>query len=376
MNPKNNKYLICYGTRPEIIKIFPLINTIDKHITDIGRQVNYLTLFSGQHIDLFEQYKNLLPYPDFVLDGIMEKGQTLNKLYAKILMKMDEIFNNNNNKYKITHVIVQGDTTTACAIAQSAFHHKIKVVHLEAGLRTFDKYSPFPEEINRSLISKLADIHLCPTKIAINNLKKEAITNNVYLVGNTIVDSFKYVLNNCTVPGNVSKLFDNKGTVIENSQNKHYLVTLHRRENRDNILELWKQLKYVADSTPNTTFIYIKHHSLIHVTEHLNHPNIKLIDPVDYVSMVFLINKCDGIISDSGGLQEEAVCAGKKVLVCRHDTERPETIESGFGMLTTNIKDNMDFLLTTIIDDENTEITINNPYGENVCEKILDIIGC
>ena len=177
-------FLFCYGTRPEMIKIFPLIDAFSK------KQIQYKTLFSGQHKDLFEQFKNYLPKPDYILNT-MENGQSLNKLTSKIFAQIETIDFSN-----ITHVIVQGDTTTAYVIAMATFNNKIKVIHLEAGLRTNNKYSPFPEEMNRSLISKIADIHLCPTEIAVNNLKQEGIIKNVYLVGNTVVDAFNLISKN------------------------------------------------------------------------------------------------------------------------------------------------------------------------------------
>ena len=171
-------YLICYGTRPEIIKLFPLIQKFKE------KNIPFMTLFSGQHEDLYNNFKHLLPLPDFFLKDVMKQNQTLNELSCKIIIKLDKILNTNNIKY----VIIQGDTTTAYSIALAAFHHKKKIIHLEAGLRTNNKYNPFPEEINRTLISRLADIHLCPTQISVENLKRENIIKNVYLVGNTVVD--------------------------------------------------------------------------------------------------------------------------------------------------------------------------------------------
>ena len=161
-------YLFCYGTRPEMIKMFPLINMF------IELNIPHKTLFSGQHLDLFKQFQNYLPKPDYILNT-MEKNQSLNKLSSKIFAQIETIDFSN-----ITHVIVQGDTTTAYVIAMATFNNKIKVIHLEAGLRTNNKYSPFPEEMNRSLISKIADIHLCPTEISVKNLKQEEIVNRAF----------------------------------------------------------------------------------------------------------------------------------------------------------------------------------------------------
>jgi len=330
-------YLFCYGTRPEMIKLFPLINSFKKN------NIPHKTLFSGQHKDLFQQFKHYLPTPDLVLNT-MEKEQSLNKLTSKIFAQIDTI-----DLSCITHIIVQGDTTTAYAMAMTAFNNKIKVIHLEAGLRTNNKHSPFPEEMNRCLISKIADIHLCPTEIAVSNLKREGITDNVYLVGNTVVDAFD--------------LISKDELILENQ----LLVTLHRRENRDNMHILWDQLNIISKKRK---IIYIVHPSLKEASNYL-HDDIIKINGVNYEKMVKLIKSSSGIITDSGGLQEEAICAGKKVLVCRDTTERPETIDSGWGKLVgTKILENMDFLNENKIRD----VVLKNPYGENVCEKIIGIL--
>ena len=330
-------FLFCYGTRPEMIKMFPLIDKFNKN------KIPYKTLFTVQHKDLFEQFKKYLPKPDFLMN-IMEKDQSLNKLSSKIFAQMDTLDLNG-----ISHIIVQGDTTTAYIMAMGAFNKKIKVVHLEAGLRTNNKYSPFPEEMNRSLISKIADIHLCPTEIAVNNLKKEGIAENVYLVGNTIVDAFKLISNG-------------KKELTQPT----LLVTLHRRENRKHMKVLWDQLNIISKTK---RIVYLIHPSLKEAHKYLDERITKL-DGVCYEDMVKLIKSSEGIITDSGGLQEEAVCAGKKVLVCRDTTERPETIECGWGKLVgINILKNLDFLYEKKQNDG-----LKNPYGNNVCDKILQIL--
>ena len=355
-------YLICYGTRPEIIKLFPLINKFNE------MNIKYKTLFSGQHIDLFNDFKELLPKPDFILENVMEHNQSLNKLSSKILLKIDNILNNEEIKY----VIIQGDTTTAYTIAYSSFNKKKQVIHLEAGLRTYNKTNPFPEEMNRCLISQITNIHLCPTSNSVLNLNNENIKENVYLVGNTVVDSFDYINKNNICQNTVE--FINK-----NIKTQHwYLVTLHRRENRgENIYNMWNQLNEINNTNKEVTFIYICHPSLPEAKTYLDTGIIK-IQNQNYNSMCTLINKCNGIITDSGGLQEEAVCACKNVLICRNNTERPETIESGWGKLIgTNIKENINFLINN--NKVNNEYNKNkdkiNPYGNNVCNKIIKILS-
>lgn len=352
-------YLICYGTRPEMIKMIPLINKFKE------RNINFKTLFSGQHANLFNDFKEYLPNPDFVLENIMEHGQSLNKLSSKILISIDNILEKDQT---ITNIIIQGDTTTAYSIALSGFHRKKQIIHLEAGLRTHNKYSPFPEEMNRSLISKIANIHLCPTSIAVNNLDRENIVENVYNVGNTIVDVFEYMIKNTIIPKNISEIIEK----IKVKKEKYIVITLHRRENRgEKMSKMWKQLNElsISEKYKNVKLIYITHPALPESRKILN-KKIILLDPLDYVSMVHLIYNTSGMITDSGGLQEEAVCANKKVLVCRDTTERPETIESRYGkLIDTKIIENIDFLLLE------TSLELNeNPYGKNVCEKIVNII--
>ena len=339
-------YLICFGTRPELIKLIPLIQFFK------GKNIHFKTLFSGQHENLIKDFYKYVDEPDFTFINIMEHGQTLNQLSSKILLQSNKLFLENT----FSNVIVQGDTTTAYSLALSAFHFQIPVIHLEAGLRTNDKYSPFPEEINRRLISQIASIHLCPTTLSVENLQKEQITNGVHLVGNTVVDIYKYIFEN-TIPSN--KIQD----IIDN--NKEYIVvTLHRRENRgDKIHSMWKQLNVLSSKYK---FIYITHPSLPDSKNILDDSNIILLDPQDYESMVHLISNSKGIITDSGGLQEEAVCANKRVLVCRDTTERPETINCGLGkLIDTQITEKYLFF------DEEFFDVVENPYGNNVCEKII-----
>ena len=339
-------YLICFGTRPELIKLIPLIQIFKE------KNIQFKTLFSGQHENLIKDFYKYIDEPDYVFTNIMEHGQTLNQLSSKILLQSNQLFLENT----FSHVIVQGDTTTAYSLALSAFHFQIPVIHLEAGLRTNDKYSPFPEEINRRLISQISSIHLCPTKMSIENLQKEQITNGVHLVGNTVVDIYKYIFEN-TIPSN--KIQD----IIDN--NKEYIVvTLHRRENRgDKIFSMWNQLNTLSIKYK---FVYITHPSLPDSKKILDNSNIILLDPQDYESMVHLISNSKGIITDSGGLQEEAVCANKRALVCRDTTERPETIDCGLGkLIDTQITENICFFDEEFID------VIDNPYGNDVCEKII-----
>ena len=339
-------YLICFGTRPELIKLIPLIHKFKE------KTIQFKTLFSGQHENLIKDFYKYIDEPDYIFTNIMEHGQTLNQLSSKILLQSNNLFLDNT----FSNVIVQGDTTTAYSLALSAFHFQIPVVHLEAGLRTNDKFSPFPEEINRRLISQIASIHLCPTILSVENLQKEQITIDVHLVGNTVVDIYKYIFENTNPSNKIQDIIDN---------NKEYIVvTLHRRENRgEKMISMWNQLN---DLSSKCKFIYITHPSLPNSKNILDNSNIILLEPQDYENMVHLISNSKGIITDSGGLQEEAVCANKRVLICRDTTERPETIDCGLGkLIDTQITENISFFDEEIIN------VVNNPYGCNVCENII-----
>jgi UDP-N-acetylglucosamine 2-epimerase (non-hydrolysing) len=340
-------YLLSYGTRPELIKLFPLINKMEEE------KIPHATLFTGQHRDLISEFKDLVSFPTFELDKVMTPNQSINALLSKIINKSDLIVNNKDYR-----VIVQGDAASTYAIALSAFNNKKEVIHLEAGLRTHNLNSPFPEEGYRKMISQIANVHLCPTEKATENLNLEGISENVHLVGNTIVDSYKLILNKGKVSSNIEK-------IIENSD-EFYLCTLHRRENREHFYNMWSELNEIAE---HKKIIYITHPSVPNSRENLSE-KIVVIEPVNYQDMVYLIDKSAGVISDSGGVQEEVVCMKKKILICRNNTERPETVDSGYGKIVgKEIKKNIHFLEANTIDSEN-----KNPYGENVTSKILKLL--
>ena len=338
-------FLICFGTRPEIIKMYPLIEEFKKN------SIPFKTLFTGQHKDLSKQFWNLSGKPSYSLNGVMEHNQSLSQLFSKILSKSDLVFKKGDYK-----IIVQGDALSSAAAAMSAFYNEKDIIHLEAGLRTNNLYSPYPEEANRVMISHLANIHFCPTRRSKDNLIKEGVKKNIYLVGNTIVDSFSLITNKFKISENILKTVD--------KYQDYVLVTLHRRENKEsNFDTIWDQLNSLSNQLK---ILYIKHPSVINVEKKLK-KKIKILDPVNYPDMLYLIKHSLGVISDSGGLQEEVVCADKKILICRDSTERPETIEYGYGKLVgTDIEKNINFLL------KNNNINkVRNPYGINVSNKIV-----
>jgi UDP-N-acetylglucosamine 2-epimerase (non-hydrolysing) len=304
--------LIAFGTRPEIIKLFPVINALN------ARGLYFRTVFTGQQMDLYEDMKELVPVPDFTFADAFSGGQkhnTLGESFIKICKSAEKLFKNNH----FDIVAVQGDTTTAYALAQMAFYNSIKVAHVEAGLRTFDLANPYPEELNRVLISRLAYIHFAPTKQALLNLQQEGAVN-VHLVGNTIVDAVNIFKAKMTVPATLPR---------------KVLVTLHRRENHSRMDMLFDELQALALGNPDLEII-LPIHPNPNIQKHrqrLSAPNIQIINPVGYPEMLRLIGESYFLITDSGGIQEEGTCFNKKVLVVRDKTERPETIEIGLGRL-------------------------------------------
>ena len=305
--------LVAYGTRPEIIKLFPVIREFQ------SQDIPFRTLFTGQQIDLFNDVKDLMTEPDFTFSEKFtgrEKHGTLAQSFVKICAAADSLF----HRHRFTCVVVQGDTTTASAIAQMAFFNKIPVAHVEAGLRTFDLANPYPEEANRAIIGQIAAINFAPTPRAQTNLQALG-ARNVHLTGNTIVDAVRILREERGVPNPTST--------------RKVLATLHRRENHETMDELFDQLNNVALSHPHFDFVLpihpnpnvIKHRSRITST------NFRVIAPVGYLDMLRMVAESAYVITDSGGLQEECACFGKKVLIVRETTERPEVVEAGLGKL-------------------------------------------
>jgi UDP-N-acetylglucosamine 2-epimerase (non-hydrolysing) len=341
--------LIAYGTRPEIIKLFPVIRELQK------QNVPYKTLFTGQHYELFDDFKDIIDTPDFIIEHLT-KGRNLNELTAHIIKEADPILAKND----ITNVVVQGDTTSALALALTAFNRSIKVSHVEAGLRTYDKTSPFPEEMNRQAISRIATYHFCPTVNCYNALVKEGIKNNVHITGNTVIDACK------------SYNFEIK-------YDKKILITLHRRENVDTFNKLFTEINNIASEYTEYEFIFPIHPNP-NVQKHKNlltSSNIKVIKPLGYYDMLKTIAECMFVISDSGGIQEEVTAFKKGVIVCRNTTERPETIDAGFGVLLgdRNLKDIFDEMIINPDDYINYVNKLLPVYGDGrASEKIVNII--
>ena len=278
--------LICYGTRPEHIKISPLLK-------EMGGIIPFKTLFTGQHTDLV---KNINFDHRLTIKGGKNR---LDSVVQSCLNLDNSIFEG------ITHILVQGDTVSAYSLALTAFHRGIKVIHLEAGLRTYDFKNPYPEEAYRQMISRISDINLCPTELNLDNLQEEGVFGESVLVGNTVLDNL---------------------VGIKTKYNDKVLVTMHRRENHINMADWFEAINQLAMDNPELKF-EIPLHPNPNVKKHkdlLTHVNV--VSPFDYDTMIKEISECRFLISDSGGIQEESSFLNKKVIVCRKITERPESV--------------------------------------------------
>tara|TARA_R110001583_G_scaffold95839_1_gene239886 strand:+ start:4633 stop:5757 length:1125 start_codon:yes stop_codon:yes gene_type:complete len=315
--------LICFGTRPEAIKMSSLVLELKK-----VKAFNIKVCVTAQHREMLDQVLDFFEIiPDFDLD-IMKPNQSLNELSSRIFLKMDEVLSNSHPDL----VLVHGDTTTSSICAWAAFNKGIKVGHVEAGLRTFDKYSPFPEELNRQVTSRIADYHFAPTEISKQHLLNEGIAlENIIVTGNTVIDSLMWT---------VEKMKNDSSNEIIKTLNKNIdfskkiiLVTGHRRENfGDGFLNICRALQTIAKHE-DVEIVYP-----VHLNPNVQKPvyellksikNIHLIAPLDYPSFVWMMTKSYLIITDSGGVQEEAPSLGKPVLVMRDTTERPEAVTAG-----------------------------------------------
>lgn len=365
------KILFCIGTRPEAIKMLPLFIEFQK-----DKNFNCKLLSTGQHAELLNQALEVFNIkPDYELK-IMKQGQDLNHITAKCLLHSIDIF----NEFKPDLTFVHGDTTTAFSIGLSCFYNNIPIAHVEAGLRTNQIQSPFPEEFNRKIISNISALNFAPTKKAVENLKFENISNTkIFLTGNTIVDSLDYLFekweDNIT-KSSIDKKF--KWLIPHINKKKIILVTTHRRENFDEGLknicksifelsnEFKDQLLFLFPVHLNPNIKNIVENQLKEINQ------IKLLKPLNFIEFVYLQNSCDFILSDSGGVQEEAAYLKKPVLVLRDITERQESIDAGIVKLVGNNTNAIINETRKLILDKNhynNMISRKNPYGDGQANK-------
>ena len=362
---------IC-GTRPEAIKLAPIILELKRH-----KEYKLSVCVTAQHRQMLDQVLEVFEITPDVDLNLMKHGQTLTSLTADTLKAVDS--------YMVEHkpklIFLQGDTTTVLASAIAAFYNKIKVAHVEAGLRTFNKFAPFPEEINRVLTSRLTDIHFAPTNSSAANLVNEGIPRrNIFVTGNTVIDALFYVRDKVLKNPPVIPQVPNE---ILRTEKQIVLITGHRRENfGDGFINICSAIAELADTFKNNIFIYP-----VHLNPNVQDPvnrmlknktNILLIEPLSYLQFVYLMTKAKIILTDSGGIQEEAPSLGIPVLVMREETERPEAVEAGCVQIVGTDKQKIIEMVTKLLTDEiyytKMQMVIN-PYGDGkAVERIIRIL--
>lgn len=353
------KVMTVFGTRPEAIKMAPVVLELKRH----SDQIQTIVAVTAQHRQMLDQVLELFKIkPDYDLD-IMSKGQTLYDITTRSLLGLKDVL----EKEKPDIVLVHGDTTTTFAGALAAYYQQIPVGHVEAGLRTGNIYSPFPEEMNRKLTGAIASVHFAPTETAKENLRKENINaDDIYITGNTVIDALMQ-----TVNGD----FDFGKHALDGVDFKNHrviLLTTHRRENLgEPMRHIYKALRQIIDEVPDTEIVFPVHRNpkvRQVVEEELSGvPRIHLIDPMEYEPFANLMSRCYLVLTDSGGIQEEAPSLGKPVLVLRDTTERPEAVQAGTVRLIGTDKDVVYAETMRLLTDETAYHQMSNavnPYGD------------
>ncbi|HEY9032257.1 MAG TPA: UDP-N-acetylglucosamine 2-epimerase (non-hydrolyzing) [Kangiella sp.] len=368
------KVLVVFGTRPEAIKMAPLVKMLD-----ISEQFESKVCVTAQHREMLDQVLELFEItPDYDLD-LMKPGQDLTGVTCGILSGLQDILKEFNPEY----ILVHGDTATTLSASLAAYYQQIKVGHVEAGLRTGNIYSPWPEEGNRKLTGAIADLHFAPTKTSKENLVREGVEiSKIYETGNTVIDALLQVTSKLKSDSALSKKLESQFESLK-LDHKMVLITGHRRESfGDGFERICTAISQAAKKFPHVQFVYP-----VHLNPNVREPvnrllkglnNVHLIEPLDYLPFVFLMNKSHLILTDSGGIQEEAPSLGKPVLVMRETTERPEAVAAGTVKLVGTDVNTMVSELSSLLTDENAykEMSFaHNPYGDGkACQRILDAL--
>jgi UDP-N-acetylglucosamine 2-epimerase (non-hydrolysing) len=367
------KILIVFGTRPEAIKMAPLVKQFQQHTNTFETRV----CVTAQHREMLDQVLNIFEIKPHYDLNIMKSGQNLYDITSNVLINMQSVL----DEFQPDIVLVHGDTTTTFAAALASFYKKIEVAHVEAGLRTYDIYSPFPEEINRQLTTKLATYHFAPTEEAKDNLIKEGVNHStIFVTGNTVIDALHLTVNRINDNENLLNSIISSMQYRIKDNRRFILVTGHRRENfGQGFLNICEALKMIALNNKGIDIVYP-----VHLNPSVRIPvnnilapvdNIHLIEPMTYESFVYLMSKSHIVITDSGGIQEEAPSLGKPVLVMRETTERPEALKAGTVKLVgTNVQEIVSEtqILLDSRDEYNFMSKIHNPYGDgSACIRII-----
>ena len=379
------KVMLVFGTRPEAIKMCPLVKEFQKH----NDGFETIVCVTGQHREMLDQVLNIFEVkPDYDLN-IMKQGQDLYDVTARVLTGMRDVF----KECKPDVVLVHGDTTTSTAAALAAFYQQIPVGHVEAGLRTHNIYSPWPEEMNRQITGRIATYNFSPTPLSESNLKAEKAQGNIYVTGNTVIDALHMVVNKLKNDETLAKeqeaILKQAGYDVNRLADgkKLVLITGHRRENfGEGFIHMVTAIKDLKSKYPDVDFVYPMHlnpnvRKPIHEVfgEDLsNLGNMFFIEPLQYLEFVYLMEKATIVLTDSGGIQEEAPGLGKPVLVMRDTTERPEALVSGtVHLVGTDYQKIMDEVSTLLEDEQAYEKMSKavNPYGDGkACERIVEIL--
>lgn len=362
------KVMTIFGTRPEAVKMAPLVKELESRA-----EIESICCITAQHRQMLDDVLSLFAItPHYDLD-IMEAGQSLYTITSKCLLGLETVF----AREKPDLVLVHGDTSTTFAGALAAFYQKIDVGHVEAGLRTGDRYSPFPEEINRTLVGDLARLHFCPTPANRENLAREGLQTGIYLTGNTVIDALKTTVRP-TYSFRTALL-----NTLEYEKRQVILVTSHRRENYGQpMVHIMRALRRVAEDFPQAELVYPVHLSPVVQKVARSHlsglENVHLIDPLTPDEMHNLMARVSFVMTDSGGLQEEAPALGKPVLVLRRETERPEAVAAGTVRLAGTEEEDVYAQAARLLTDPAAYETMAkavNPYGDGfACRRIVDAI--
>ena len=364
------KVLVVFGTRPEAVKMAPIVKALK------GDEEHFISKIcvTAQHRDMLDQVLRIFDIePDYDLN-IFQSGQTLTQITCRALTGLEEVI----DEFAPDLILVQGDTTTVFSGALAAFYHQVKIGHVEAGLRSGNLYSPFPEEANRKLTGVMTNFHFAPTTTSKNNLLREGYEEDkIFITGNTSIDALSWVINKNY------KFKEENINNIDFENKKVILLTAHRRENIGEPMEnIFSAVKEIVEKNKNVEVIYPMHLNpkvreiAINIFGEMK--GVHLIEPLDYLPFTNLMSKCHVVVTDSGGVQEEAPSLGKPVLVVRKETERPEGIEAGTAKLVGTNRDTIYKELDLLINNENEYISMANavnPYGDGkAAQHIIEAI--
>lgn len=378
------KVMLVFGTRPEAIKMAPLV----KKFQQSPEEFETVVCVTGQHREMLDQVLEIFEIkPDYDLN-IMKQGQDLYDVTARVLTGMRDVL----KEVKPDVVLVHGDTTTSTAAALAAFYQQIPVGHVEAGLRTHNIYSPWPEEMNRQITGRIAEYNFAPTPLSQSNLVAEKAHGRIFVTGNTVIDALYMIVDKLrsdnTLATQQKTILANAGYDIDRLKDgrKLVLITGHRRENfGDGFIRMVTAMKDLSEKYPDVDFVYPMHlnpnvRKPIHEVfgENLTRPNFFFIEPLQYLEFVYLMEKSTIVLTDSGGIQEEAPGLGKPVLVMRDTTERPEALEAGTVKLVGTDYDKIMSEVSRLIDDDSYYQQMShavNPYGDGkACERIINVL--